>query len=60
MYAVILFFSFLIYYKLCLVGFGILLKNEYMDNTNVYLSLIRDSLTSLSSSGPFLYIAINV
>ena len=59
MYAVILLF--LIYHKVSVLrGFGILLKNEYLENINVHLSLIRDNLTSPSSSGPFLCIAINV
>lgn len=54
MYAVILSFFFLIYYKVSVLrGVGILLKNEYMENINVHLTLIRDNLTSLSSSGPF-------
>ena len=54
MYAVILSYFFLIYYKVSVLrGVGILLKNECMENINVHLSLIRDNLTSLSSSGPF-------
>ena len=54
MYAVILSFFFWFTIKcLCLGGVVILLKNEYMENINVHLTLIRDNLTSLSSSGPF-------